>query len=175
MSGKTFNVGIVGYGASAKIFHIPFLTQTPQFKLYSIVQRSPKEGNSAPNDYPDIKHYTDYKQLFADPAVDLVVIGTPPGNHFELTKAALEAGKHVLTEKPFNRRWDNDFVTVKKLVSEGTLGRIIQFDTHFDRYKAVPSNNWKLDLTIAQGLHALWQASGRAWPPSQPAQRQIRL
>ncbi|KAF4470572.1 oxidoreductase [Fusarium albosuccineum] len=181
MSGKTFNVGIVGYGASAKIFHIPFLTQTPQFKLYSIVQRSPKEGNSAPNDYPDIKHYTDYKQLFADPAVDLVVIGTPPGNHFELTKAALEAGKHVLTEKPFvptsaeadklidiakksgklltvyqNRRWDNDFVTVKKLVSEGTLGRIIQFDTHFDRYKAVPSNNWKLDLTIAQGGSALF-------------------
>ncbi|KAF4979724.1 hypothetical protein FZEAL_4119 [Fusarium zealandicum] len=181
MSAKTFNVGIVGYGASAKTFHIPFLTQTPQFKLYSIVQRSPKEGNSAPNDYPDIKHYTDYKQLFADPAVDLVIISTPPNNHFELAKAALEAGKHVLTEKPFvptvaeadqlievakqngkllivyqNRRWDNDFLTVKKLVSEGTLGRIVQFDTHFDRYRPTPSNNWKLDLTIAQGGSALF-------------------
>ncbi|KAF5244419.1 hypothetical protein FOXYS1_15252, partial [Fusarium oxysporum] len=91
MSGKTFNVGVVGYGMSAKIFHIPFLTQTPQFKLHAIVQRSPKEGNSAPADYPDIKHYTDYKDLFADSAVDLVVISTPPNNHFELTKAALEA------------------------------------------------------------------------------------
>ncbi|KAM5356589.1 hypothetical protein ACJ41O_003235 [Fusarium nematophilum] len=181
MSAKTYNVGIVGYGMSAKIFHIPFLTQTPQFKLYSIVQRSPKEGNSAPNDYPDVKHYTDYKQLFADAAVDLVVVGTPPNNHFELTKAALEAGKHVLTEKPFvptsaeadqlieiarkngkllivyqNRRWDNDFVTAKKLISEGTLGRIVQFDTHFDRYRPTPSKNWKLDLAIAQGGSALF-------------------
>ncbi|KAJ4263008.1 hypothetical protein NW762_006621 [Fusarium torreyae] len=181
MSGKTFNVGIVGYGASAKIFHIPFLTQTPQFKLYAIVQRSPKEGNSAPADYPDIKHYTDYKQLFADSAVDLVVISTPPTNHFELTKAALESGKHVLTEKPFvptsaeadqlidiakkngkllvvyqNRRWDSDFVLVKKLLAEDTLGRIVQFDTHFDRYRLVPSNNWKLNVPITQGGSALF-------------------
>ncbi|KAH7178688.1 hypothetical protein DER46DRAFT_655943 [Fusarium sp. MPI-SDFR-AT-0072] len=181
MSGKTFNVGVVGYGMSAKIFHIPFLTQTPQFKLHAIVQRSPKEGNSAPADYPDIKHYTDYKDLFADSAVDLVVISTPPNNHFELTKAALEAGKHVLTEKPFvptsaeadklieiakkngkllivyqNRRWDADFVTLKKTISEGTLGRIIQFDNHFDRYRLVPSKNWKLDLPLSQGGSALY-------------------
>ncbi|KAH6975305.1 hypothetical protein BKA56DRAFT_489836 [Ilyonectria sp. MPI-CAGE-AT-0026] len=181
MAGKTFNVGIVGYGASAKIFHIPFITQTPQFKLYSIVQRSPKEGNSAPNDYPDLKHYTDYKALFADPSVDLVVIGTPPDNHFELTKAALESGKHVLTEKPFvptsaeadkliaiakennrlicvyqNRRWDSDFLTVKHLVSTGALGRVVEFNTHFERYKPQASTNWKNDLTIAQGGSALF-------------------
>lgn len=181
MSGKTFNVGIVGYGMSAKIFHIPFITQTPQLKLHAIVQRSPKEGNSAPADYPDLKHYTDYKDLFADSDVDLVVISTPPGNHFELTKAALEAGKHVLTEKPFvptsaeadklieiakqngkllivyqNRRWDSDFVTLKKLISEGTLGRIFQFDNHFDRYRMVPSKNWKLDLPLSQGGSALY-------------------
>lgn len=178
---STFNVGIVGYGASAKTFHIPFLSQTPQFKLYSIVQRSPKDGNSAPSDYPDIKHYTDYKQLFADDNVHLVIISTPPPNHFEITKAALESGKHVLTEKPFvptsaeaeelisiaeknerllivyqNRRWDNDFLTVKKLISEGTLGRIVEFDTHFDRYRPTPSNNWKLDVPIAKGGSALF-------------------
>ncbi|KAH6889718.1 hypothetical protein B0T10DRAFT_486700 [Thelonectria olida] len=181
MSGKVFNVGIVGYGMSAKIFHIPFISQTPQFKLYSIVQRSPKEGNSAPSDYPDIKHYTNYKDLFADPSVDLVVISTPPDNHFELTKAALESGKHVLTEKPFvptsaeadqliaiakehnrllcvyqNRRWDNDFRTVQQLISSGKLGRIVEFNTHFERYKPGNPTNWKAGMSIAQGGSALF-------------------
>ncbi|KAI5468051.1 hypothetical protein BGZ63DRAFT_410810 [Mariannaea sp. PMI_226] len=180
MSGKIFNVGIVGYGLSAKVFHIPFIAETPQFKLYSIVQRSPKEGNSAPNDYPDIKHYTQYQDLVADPNVDLIVVGTPPDNHFELTKAALENGKHVLTEKPFvptsaeadkliaiakennrllcvyqNRRWDNDFLTVKHLISSGSLGRIFEFNTYFERYRPAFPVNWKGNMTIAQGVSAL--------------------
>lgn len=55
-----------------------------------------------------------------------------------------------------NRRWDNDFLTVKKLVSEGTLGRIVQFDTHFDRYRPTPSNNWKLETPISKGGSALF-------------------
>lgn len=166
---------------SAKVFQIPFLTQIPQFKLYSIVQPLPIEGDSAQHDYPDIKHYTDYKQLVADPEVDLVVVSTPPGYHFEHAKAALEAGKHVLSEKPFvpssaqaeqlmeiakkngkiltvyhNRRLDTDFVTVKKLISDGTLGRVFQFDTHFDWYIPTPVNDWKLDITIAQGGSVLF-------------------
>ncbi|KAK7210067.1 hypothetical protein V2G26_017245 [Clonostachys chloroleuca] len=144
MAARAFNVGIVGYGSSAKIFHIPFLTQLPQFRLYCI-------------------HFTHYKDLLADSAVDLVVVGTPPGNHFELTKASLEAGKHVLTEKPFvptsatanelisiakvqnrllcvyqNRRWDSDFLTVRDLVAKGALGRILQYDSHFARYNPDP-------------------------------------
>ncbi|CAM1502705.1 Fc.00g074810.m01.CDS01 [Cosmosporella sp. VM-42] len=181
MAAKTFNVGVVGYGLSAKIFHIPFITTTPQFKLYSIVQRTPKEGNSAPADYPDIKHYTDVKELLADPDVDVVVVTTPPDNHFELTKAALENGKHVLTEKPFvptvaeaetliaiaekhhrlicvyqNRRWDSDFLTVKHLISEGTLGRIVEFNSHFDRFRADAPVNWKGQLPLAKGGSALF-------------------
>ncbi|VUC24569.1 unnamed protein product [Clonostachys rosea] len=176
MAARAFNVGIVGYGSSAKIFHIPFLTQLPQFKLYGIVQRLPKPGNSAPADYPDIKHYTNYKDLIADPAVDLVVVGTPPDNHFELTKASLEAGKHVLTEKPFvptsaaadelisiakaqnrllcvyqNRRWDSDFLTIKNLVAKGTLGRILQYDSHFARYNPEAPSNWSAGLQIEKG------------------------
>lgn len=166
---------------SAKIFHLPFIKLTPGFKLHSIVQRSPKDGNSAPADYPDLKHFTDYKELLADPEVDVVVITTPPNNHFELTKAVLEAGKHVLTEKPFvptvaeanklieiskeqkrlicvyqNRRWDSDFLTVKHLVNQGTLGRIVEFNTHFDRYKADAPVNWKGELGISQGGSAIF-------------------
>lgn len=166
---------------SAKVFHIPFVTTIPEFKLHAIVQRSPKDGNSAPADHPEAKHYNDTKALLADPDVDVVIITTPPDNHFELTKAVLEAGKHVLTEKPFvptsaeadklveiarannrlicvyqNRRWDSDFLTVRHLVDQGTLGRVLEFNTHFDRYKAVPNTNWKGELGIPQGGSALF-------------------
>lgn len=166
---------------SAKIFHIPFIATTPQFKLHAIVQRSPKNGNSAPADHPEAKHYTDVQDLLADAAVDVVVVTTPPDNHFALTKAALESGKHVLTEKPFvptsaeadqlisiaraagrlicvyqNRRWDSDFLTVRHLLVQGTLGRVLEFNTHFDRYKAVAATNWKGELGIPQGGSALF-------------------
>lgn len=166
---------------SAKVFHIPFITSTPELKLHAIVQRSPKDGNSAPKDHPDVKHYNGTGALLADADVDAIVITTPPDMHFELTKAALEAGKHVLTEKPFvptsaeadkliaiakeknrlicvyqNRRWDSDFLTVKHLLKEDTLGRIVEFNTHFDRYRAAMSANWKADLGIPSGGSALF-------------------
>ncbi|KAG9252989.1 uncharacterized protein F5Z01DRAFT_170322 [Emericellopsis atlantica] len=178
---KALNVGVVGYGLSAKIFHIPFITATPTLTLHSIVQRSPKEGNSAPAEHPNLKHYTSADDLLADKEVDVIVVTTPPDNHFELTKRALESGKHVLTEKPFvptsaeadkliaiakennrlicvyqNRRWDSDFLLVKKLVQEGTLGRIVEFNSHFDRYRADAPTNWKGQIGIPQGGSALF-------------------
>ncbi|KAF4508675.1 hypothetical protein G6O67_005024 [Ophiocordyceps sinensis] len=181
MATKVFNVGIVGYGLSANVFHIPFIATTPQLKLHSIVQRAPKQGNSAPQDHPEAKHYNRVEALLADADVDVVVITTPPDTHFALTKAALEAGKHVLTEKPFvptsaqadqlvtlarekkrlicvyqNRRWDSDFLTVKHLLANKALGRIVEFNTHFDRYRATAPANWKGELGIPSGGSALF-------------------
>lgn len=181
MASKVFNVGVVGYGLSAKVFHIPFITTTPSLALHSIVQRSPKPDDSAPADYPNLKHYTDSSALIADPEVDVVVVTTPPDNHFDLTKRALEAGKHVLTEKPFvpssaeaqqladisrktgklicvyqNRRWDADFLLAKHLIEGGQLGRIVEFNTHFDRYRADAPTNWKGQLGVSHGGSALF-------------------
>ncbi|KAM4064503.1 oxidoreductase family, NAD-binding rossmann fold domain-containing protein [Hirsutella rhossiliensis] len=181
MTAKVFNVGVVGYGLSAKVFHIPFIATTAQLQLHSIVQRSPKQGSSAPQDHPEAKHYSDVEALLADADVDVVVITTPPDTHFALTKAALEAGKHVLTEKPFvptsaqadqlialardkkrlicvyqNRRWDSDFLTVKHLLANKALGRIVEFNTHFDRYRATAPANWKGELGIPSGGSALF-------------------
>ncbi|KAF3066623.1 hypothetical protein CFAM422_008860 [Trichoderma lentiforme] len=181
MASKTFNVGVVGYGLSAKVFHIPFITTTPGLKLHSIVQRSPKANDSAPADYPDLKHYTSSDDLIADSEVDVIVVTTPPDNHFDLTKKALESGKHVLTEKPFvptsaeaqkladiaksagklicvyqNRRWDADFLLAKHLIQTGALGRVLEFNTHFDRYRADAPTNWKGQLGISKGGSALF-------------------
>ncbi|KAI1870609.1 uncharacterized protein JN550_005152 [Neoarthrinium moseri] len=180
-SSKTFNVGVVGYGMSAKVFHIPFIKATPSFRLHSILQRSPKPSDSAPADYPDLQHFTTYDSFLADSALDLVVLTTTPPTHFDLASQALKAGKHVLVEKPFvptaaeadqlvalarehgrllcvyqNRRWDADYVTASKLIKEGTLGRIVEFETHFDRYKAEKPTNWKGTVSTNDGNGAIY-------------------
>ncbi|KAH6662645.1 oxidoreductase [Plectosphaerella plurivora] len=181
MSDKKFNVAIIGYGLSAKVFHIPFINLVPQFALHTIVQRSPSADSSAPADHPSLVHHTSPEPMFADPAVDVVCILTPPGTHFDLASAALRAGKHVLVEKPFvpsaeqadklialakeqkrhicvyqNRRWDADFLTLRHLIADGTIGRVVELDTHFDRYRAEKPSTWKGTLGMDQGGGVLY-------------------
>ncbi|KAK4181545.1 hypothetical protein QBC36DRAFT_317816 [Triangularia setosa] len=179
-----FNVSIVGYGLSAKVFHIPFIQLTPSLKLHSIVQRTPKPGNSAPEDYPDLKHYTTPETLIADPDVDVVVLCTPPNTHYSLACSALLNNKHVLVEKPFvptskeadeltelarqqkrvlcvyqNRRWDSDFLTVQQLLREDKLGRIVEFETHFDRLRLTApakGSTWKAGLKMDEAGGVLY-------------------
>jgi predicted dehydrogenase len=158
---------------SAKVFHIPLITTTPAFKLHSIVQRTPKPNDDASKDNSSSKIYNLADAMFADPSIDIIVITTTPDTHFTFTKSALESGKHVIVEKPFvptsaeaqslidiskktgklicvyqNRRWDSDFITVQKLLQDGTLGRVVEFETHFDRYKAVRPETWKGTLSM---------------------------
>ena len=170
MATKQFRVGIIGYGLSAKIFHIPFITAVKDFKLHGIVQRSPKPDDDAGKDWPNVKVYKSADELCTDPEVDVVVVTTAPISHFELAKMAIENGKHVIVEKPFtptskeafelvelakskgvlvtvyqNRRWDQDFLTLKKVLADGELGRVVEFETHFDRHRPEPptGDRWK--------------------------------
>ncbi|PIG89323.1 NAD binding Rossmann fold oxidoreductase [Aspergillus arachidicola] len=172
MASKTFNVGVVGYGFSAKTFHIPFISDVPQLKLYAVVQRTPKPDDDAEKDHPGIKSYRTAEDMVKDDGVDVVIVTTAPDSHYELTKLALEHGKHVVCEKPFtpttqeadelvalaekqnkllavyqNRRWDADYVTASKLVKSGVLGRVAEFETHFDRHRpeepAPDVSKWK--------------------------------
>ncbi|KAJ5919355.1 NAD binding Rossmann fold oxidoreductase [Penicillium verhagenii] len=157
MTSKTWKVGIVGYGLSAKVFHIPFINALPEFTLYAIVQRNPREGNDAAKDFPTVKCFRDQEDLFQDSMVDVVVISTPTDSHFPLVKSALLAQKHVVCEKPFtrtaseadelvaladaeqklltvfhNRRWDTDFVTLVELMNNGALGQVTEYETRFE-------------------------------------------
>lgn len=116
--------------------------------------------NLAQEIYPQVKTYRTLEELLADETIELVIVNTPNATHYDYTKKALEAGKHVIVEKPFvvkatdgealvalakqknrvlspfqNRRWDSDFKTVKKIVDEEWLGRIVEAEFHFDRYK----------------------------------------
>ena len=171
-------VAIVGYGLSAKVFHIPLILALPSdYKLHGIVQRSPKPSDDASKDHPDTKAYRSVDEVYSDADVDLVVITSIPETHYSMCRKSLEAGKHVVVEKPFvprsteaeelrqvaektgkklcvyqNRRWDSDFLTLKKVLSEGTLGDLAEFETHFDRHRPdPPPQSWKAEDKPAHG------------------------
>lgn len=94
MVSKVYNVGIIGYGLSAKVFHIPLIETVPDLALYAIVQRHPKPDDDASKDHPGIKSYNAAEEMVQDASVDIVVVTTIPSTHFELAKLALENGKH---------------------------------------------------------------------------------
>jgi predicted dehydrogenase len=157
------------------VFHAPFVSAVPGLKLVSIMQRS---GDAAAKAYPAVKIERSIEATLADKSVEVVVISTPNETHFTLASKVLEAGKHVVIDKPFaptsaeaqslaqlakskgllaipfhNRRWDGDFLTVKKLLKEETLGRLVTFESHFDRFRPEPRpNTWKEASNPANGM-----------------------
>lgn len=94
MPSETYNVAVIGYGLSAKVFHIPLIETVSRFKLHAVVQRNPKPEDNAEKDHLGVKAYRSAEEMFKDAAIDVVVVTTTPESHFQLTKAALESGKH---------------------------------------------------------------------------------
>lgn len=191
---QPIRTAVLGYGFAGRIFHSPFVFAVPGLELSAIVQR---HGDNAATDYPKARILRSVEEAFADPAIDLIVVGTPNDSHFELAKAALEAGKHVVIDKPFattsaearalitlaekqgkvlapfhNRRFDGEFVTLRKLLAEGTLGRVTQVISHYDRFRPVQrTGTWKEAGGAANGLlfdlgpHLMDQALALYGPP----------
>ena len=104
MAYQPYNVGIIGYGMSAKVFHIPFVTTVPAFKLHAVVQRNPQPENDAAKDHPGIKSYRTSEELFHDEAVHVVIVTTTPETHYDLARLAMENGKHGMPELRERRR-----------------------------------------------------------------------
>lgn len=153
---KIIQTAIVGFGLSGKAFHAPFLHVHDGFSIKKILER---HGTEAQEAYPQAEQVKDLDSILSDDTIELVVIATPNAFHCEQVKKCLEAGKHVVVEKPFmnssadcdkiielaeskglqlfvfqNRRWDGDFMTVQKIVDCGVLGTIQYYEAHFDRY-----------------------------------------
>lgn len=181
----TLNAALVGYGFAGKTFHAPFLSTTPGLSLSWVVSRDAAKVQA---DLPGCR-VGSLEEVLSDETVDLVVIATPNDTHAPLARQALLAGKHVVIDKPFaldlaeakalvelaekqqrllsifhNRRWDGDFLTVRRLISEGTLGQIAQFESHFDRYRPEVRQRWReaggpgSGLWFDLGPHVLDQA-----------------
>ncbi|HEC5279079.1 TPA: oxidoreductase [Enterobacter cloacae] len=170
----SIRVGLIGYGYASKTFHAPLIAGTPGMALAAV---SSSDATKVHADWPTVPVVSEPKHLFNDPNIDLIVIPTPNDTHFPLAKAALEAGKHVVVDKPFtvtlsqareldalakslgrllsvfhNRRWDSDFLTVKALLSEGTLGEITFFESHFDRFRPQVRNRWREQAGPGSGI-----------------------
>ena len=175
MRTRTIGVGVVGFGLAARVFHCPFVSAVPGLELRSIVQRSGDEAHAA---YPQARVVRSVGELLADTSIELVVVATPNETHFALAKEALAAGRHVVIDKPFaatsgqaaelielaraaglvvapfhNRRWDGDFLTLKKVLESGALGRVVTLESHFDRFRPVlREGTWKEAENPANGL-----------------------
>ena len=166
---------VLGYGFAGRIFHSPFVHAVPGLELSAIVQR---HGDNAATDYPATRVVRTVEEVLGDPGIDLIVVATPNESHVELARKALEAGKHVVIDKPIagtsaearelitlatrqgkvlapfhNRRFDGDFLTVRRLVEEGRLGRVVRVVSHFDRYRPIQrANTWKEAGGLTNGL-----------------------
>ncbi|MEO5685303.1 MAG: Gfo/Idh/MocA family oxidoreductase [Chitinophagaceae bacterium] len=154
---QPIRTALCSFGMSGWVFHAPFIAINPGFELYAVWERT---KNLAESKYPGIKTVRSFEEILDDASIELVVINTPNATHYEYTKKALLAGKHVLVEKPFtvtvaegeeliamakqfnklitvyqNRRFDSDYRTVKKIVDEKWLGQIVEAEIHYDRFK----------------------------------------
>jgi scyllo-inositol 2-dehydrogenase (NADP+) len=152
---QKIKVALLSYGMSGKVFHAPFLEFHPGFELLGSWERSKKLIQL---DYPELRSYPTLEAILEDD-IDLIVVNTPVGTHFEYAKKVLLAGKHAIVEKAFtttvaearelatlakekglklsvfqNRRWDSDLKTVQQVISDGVLGEIVEAEFHFDRY-----------------------------------------
>jgi scyllo-inositol 2-dehydrogenase (NADP+) len=163
---KSIKTAITSFGMSGLVFHGPLLKVNDGFEVKQILERT---KNLSKGMFPDAEIVRSYDTILNNPEIELVIVNTPDEFHYEMVKQALHAGKHVVVEKPAtqksyeteeliklakknglvftvyqNRRWDGDFMTVQKVLSEGKSGRLVEFESHFDRYRTyITPNTWK--------------------------------
>lgn len=175
--------GLIGFGLGGTAFHAPLIEAVDGLTLTAVATSRAAAVRAA---YPHAA-VSSARAVIADSAIDLVVISTPNATHYQLGRQALEAGKHVVIDKPFagsvaeaealagiaeargllavpfhNRRWDSDFQTVHALIEGGRLGEILLFEAHWDRFRPERSQAWKESAGAGQladlGPHLIDQA-----------------
>jgi scyllo-inositol 2-dehydrogenase (NADP+) len=166
---------IIGYGLSGRIFHAPFIAANPRFSIEVISTSDPSRRAQAAQDHPGAQIVGSPEELLAQ-SVDLVVLGSPAHVHLEQGLSAIAAGAALVIDKPFaasvaeaeqliaaaaasavplmvfqNRRWDGDFLTVRKLLGEGALGEVHRFESTFERWSPELGRRWQDTTTTSQG------------------------
>jgi predicted dehydrogenase len=158
-------VGLIGYGFSGKTFHAPLINAVEGLDLQAVASR---KGDLVRADLPGVAVENDPARLIARDDLNLVVIATPNDTHAPLARAAIMAGKHVVIDKPLtldireardlialanqqgvllsvfhNRRWDSDFLTVRRAIEDGVAGTVSHFESHFDRFRPEVRDRWR--------------------------------
>jgi predicted dehydrogenase len=168
------NVALIGYGYAGKTLHAPLIGCAAGLRLVCVVS---SDSSKVTNDWPGIAVLPNPEEAFRSADVDLVIIATPNHTHFDLAQRALSSGKHVVVEKPLattfaeaerlatearisgqllsvfqNRRWDGDFLTVRRILSDHRLGEVLCFESHFDRYRPEVRTRWRETPGPGSGL-----------------------
>ena len=161
----TIHVGLIGYGYSGATFHAPLINKVKGLHLKAVTSSS---ASKVTKDYPHVEVVSDVNSMLSHTEIDVVIITSPNTTHYEYAKQAIAAGKHVVVEKPFtitsieadelislaqkkgvlltvfqNRRWDNDFLTIRELLSTKMLGEISTYEAHFDRFRPKVRDRWR--------------------------------
>jgi predicted dehydrogenase len=157
---------LLSYGMSGEVFHAPLLSAHAGFNLSAIVERKSARATAR---YHDVKILNSVESILDDESIELVIVNTPNETHYDFTTRVLESGKHAVVEKPFavttaeanklialshkvgkvltvfqNRRFDGDFLTVRKVIDAKLLGDIVEFELHYDRFRNyIEANTWK--------------------------------
>lgn len=183
---KKIKTALVGYGSVGEKIHAPLITSCNDLELVAVVERN---GRKSKEDYPQIELFKSLDSLLKADVADLIVIVTPNHLHFDQAKLVLSYGKHLVIDKPVtimsaeaeelktiaiqkellisvfqNRRFDGDFQTIQKILQEGILGRLVHFESHFDRFRPTITENWREKevpgngITYDLGTHLIDQA-----------------
>jgi predicted dehydrogenase len=162
-------VGLVGYGLAGSVFHAPLIAATEGLVLDTVVTSNRERQEQARAAFPDVRLAAATDELWSRAGeLDLIVIASPNRTHVPLATAALEAGLPVVVDKPVagtaaearglaalaeerglllsvfqNRRWDNDFLTLRRLLAEGGLGDVWRFESRFERWRPQPKGGWR--------------------------------
>ncbi|MGV3761028.1 oxidoreductase [Parapedobacter sp.] len=175
---KVINVGLVGFGAAGQVFHAPVITSVAGLRLHRVTARKPEQQELLRQRYPEAIPEGSAAAIIQADDIDLVVVATSNDVHHSLSKAALLAGKHVVVEKPFtntsaqadeliavaqqqnrlltvhhNARWNSDYLTVKKVIEGGRLGRLVAFEARYDRFRnTLKENAWREEDLPGSGI-----------------------
>ncbi|WP_258803949.1 Gfo/Idh/MocA family protein [Pseudarthrobacter sp. NS4] len=179
---RTIRTAVVGYGLAGSVFHAPLIAANGDYSLDVIATSDAGRQAAATTSFPGVKTVPDAAAVLdlADD-LDLMVLGTPPATHHPLAKAALEAGLDVVVDKPFavtsaqgqeliqlaeelgrvlavfqNRRWDGDYLTLRKLLEVDAVGTVTRFESRFERWSPMIAKVWKARATAADGGGALF-------------------
>ncbi len=179
MTTNNIRTGIIGFGLSGRVFHAPFIDAVEGFELSKISTTNPERQQTAKERYPYTEIVSKVDSIINDTNIDLVIVTSPNTDHFHWSKKALLAGKHVVVEKPFtvnvaeadelieiakkqnkiltiyhNRRFTSDTKTVKKLLDSKLLGEIVEYESHFDRYRINPrpGGAWREEPLPGSGI-----------------------
>jgi scyllo-inositol 2-dehydrogenase (NADP+) len=175
---RSFRVALVGYGLSGSVFHGPLIAATPGLTVHTIVTGDVARRAQAERDFPEARVVAGADEVWAHPDHhELVVVATTTGTHVPLASAAIDAGLDVVVEKPLapssaparalveraraagvtltvfhNRRWDADYLTLRRLVDEGALGEVYRLESRFERWRPQRAPGaWREELPADDG------------------------